>query len=389
MIKKGRANKVYKRGDSPVYYLDYTDPLTGKRIRRSSGKSSKEEAERELTIALGTTATNIKSYTLSQIMVLYENPETNPRKKQARMDGTTYGDAYAKSFAMRVKRLRKFMQVNCPRFLELRVSRLKRTDLKTIKEILVDKLGQKRSSQQYFQAIKIMISQCVEDGIIEVSVGAGLKDIHYEEKRRYAIAPEIIRSIINARDSFPSDEEWAFFTVLATTGMRASEVLALASFQIANGVLTVNRALKSHNKDDIGLPKWNITRVIPLSSLTQEALEAITPDEYGRYFHHNRCWAVSAFNRIQGMISILSPDTKKITAHILRHSLNSNLLALGLSPVLVAEYLSWSHQNMLDIQERYTHILAKHMLPIADAIDSLYGKDGILLYTPENSALQM
>lgn len=62
----------------------------------------------------------------------------------------------------------------------------------------------------------------------------------------------------------------------------------------------------------------------------------------------------------------------EMKSHTLRHSMNTNLLASGLPPLLVAEYLSWNHQCILDMQQRYTHVYAEAMRPVADRIDELY-----------------
>ena len=186
-MKQGRKDRIYKRSDSPVYYLDYSDPYTGRRIRRSSGKTTLEEAREELEIALHARKKDLRLLTLSDIMLPYEDPETNPRRKQARMDGTPYGEQHAKHFAYVVRKLRKEMQEICPRFLGLRIVRIRRADLKAIKELIVDDMGQTRSTQSMFQALKVMLSQCVEDGIIDSSPGTGIKDIHYKEKKRKCV----------------------------------------------------------------------------------------------------------------------------------------------------------------------------------------------------------
>lgn len=374
MIAEGRKDRIYRRPDSSLYYLDYTDPYTGRRIRKSSGKHTYEEAMEVLEVLKNTSKQDKNNITLSDIISLYEDPSTNPRKKQADIDGTSYGIGHAKHVAYLARKLRSEMEKLCPKFLNLKIVKITRMDLKTLKTLIVEDLGQTRTSQSLFQEVKVMLSQCVEDGMIPASPGNGIKDIHYQEKKRSALTPDVIKALIDHPEEFANTEEWALFTVIATTGMRLSEALALAHFQIAHGTLTINRALKSTAKDDVGLPKWNIVRAIPLSEITKKALDSIEPDETGRYFHHNKCWATTCFNRINGMAKAMHMGIDNLTAHVLRHSLNSNLLALGLSPVLVAEYLSWSHQELLDIQQRYTHIQVQHLHPIAEAIDSLYGK---------------
>lgn len=51
----------------------------------------------------------------------------------------------------------------------------------------------------------------------------------------------------------------------------------------------------------------------------------------------------------------------------------------GVPDVLVAEYLSWSHQDQSilsssDMLANYTNLYVEHLQPVADKIDSLIGE---------------
>ena len=158
-----------------------------------------------------------------------------------------------------------------------------------------------------------------------------------------------------------------------------SEALAITADMLYDGTLTV-KALKSTDKDDIGLPKWEIQRVIPLSDTTLSALSAVTPEpNTGRYFHRGRSWGTRVFVHARLIACTAYPDMQDaysaMTCHSLRHSMNTNLLVARQPPALVAEYLAWNHQSLIDMQARYTHIYAEAMRPICDAIDAMYGSD--------------
>ncbi len=60
--------------------------------------------------------------------------------------------------------------------------------------------------------------------------------------------------------------DYTCFLPAASTGMRRSEILALQwrDINFEGGYLTVNRAWKGK---ELGLPKWNNKRYVPLSSL--------------------------------------------------------------------------------------------------------------------------
>ena len=40
---------------------------------------------------------------------------------------------------------------------------------------------------------------------------------------------------------------------------------------------------------------------------------------------------------------------------------------------LVAEYLSWEHQDQSKMQRRYTNLVASRLIPVADMIEKIYG----------------
>ena len=81
---------------------------------------------------------------------------------------------------------------------------------------------------------------------------------------------------------------------------------------------------------------------------------------------------------IDGIIFEDEEAFNMLTPHKLRHALNTNLLAdQGIedgkvTENMVAEYLSWEHQDQSRMQRRYTHLVASRLLPVADLISKIY-----------------
>lgn len=371
---------VFTRVSSPYWQVVLKDPVTGKRTRKSSdmliAKVSEANAIKEVVKIQERLNCRKMGATLKEVISLYENTETNPRYHQAKIDGSHYGTEHASRVSTHAKWLNETLAVEAPKIINKPISEITRLDMKALKEIIVEKKGKCRQAQHILRTLKSFFSQAEEDGLVENSVARGLRDISYKVKIRPAMEASDIATLIAKRDVFTTDEEWAFFTILATTGMRQSEVLAMSSEQLFENTLTINRAIKSSDKDDIGDPKWGVPRVIPLSKITMRAINALTPSSNGRFFNRSRYWGGTTFRKIQYLAIISFPDDKAIwsqmTAHVLRHSMNTNLLVEGMNPVLVAEYLSWSHQTLIAVQQRYTHIYAKKLQNIADCIDKLY-----------------
>ncbi len=392
MAKTNNHPLVYQRKDSPYWFVRLKNPITGKVIRKSTGMSDYDEAFEYAKIELMKLNYGYKSHeqwisglTLKAMITLYSDPDTNPRFKQAQDDGSKYGKEYAFAVASHSKWMLQAFNEEAKNILDMDVAEIRAYQLKVLKGIIVAKKGHTRGAQIKFTLLKTMFSQAHEDGIIDISPAKDLKDIAYKEKRRSAVDFEIIYKLICAKDRFLDIEDWAFYTLLATTGMRRSEVLAINANKIHNGVYTLDSAIKSNNKDDIGLPKWDIVRVIPLPRIALWTLSFLTPAENGRYFDKGRYWAVESFKRTKNIAISIFPEERetweKVTAHILRHSLNTNLLANDVSPVMTAYYLAWQHQALIDMQQRYTHLQAMKLKSVADNID-------IMFPIPEDGAIQ-
>ena len=70
-------------------------------------------------------------------------------------------------------------------------------------------------------------------------------------------------------------------------------------------------------------------------------------------------------------------DERWLTPHAARHSLNTHLLASGLSPLLVQTFLGWSSAEsrvLTRVQASYTHLRLLKVEEVAEAVDRIYGK---------------
>ncbi len=129
--------------------------------------------------------------------------------------------------------------------------------------------------------------------------------------------------------------------------------------------MVVDRAFKNDVCTMIGLSKWDKIRTIALPEIAQDALLSL--------FHNKDDIPVTYRNLATIMTKIEKAASKldglempeywpKLTPHILCHSINTMLRLEGLPDVLVAEYMSWEHQDGNKIQEIYTHVYARDLL---------------------------
>ncbi|MCK9192131.1 MAG: tyrosine-type recombinase/integrase [Sphaerochaetaceae bacterium] len=375
-----QVKNVYLRNGRKTYYFRYTD-ANGVRCQRNTNSTKKKEALIIANQIIG----NEDSYlsprlTLSNMIAQYENLETNPRRRMALTDGSAYSDSYGSLQTRYAKYLDDLLSKKMPSLLSRQINSIRRADLHKIKEIIVKEKGHCRTAQLMYEQLRRMFNQALSDGILEKNITDGERGISYKRNNRKAVAPEVLAEIIDHKDWFDDDKSWAFFTVLATTGLRLSEALGITPSRINNGVLTVDRQLQymPGKKTTFIPPKCGITRVIPLSKITISALEVVLLKKRKNQpvFTIIRSNINPMFKTIRTLASEVFPQYKdsiiSMTSHALRHSLNTNLLIHGSNPILVAEYLSWKHQELIDMQQNYTHFVAMNLKPIADAIDNMF-----------------
>ena len=379
------VGKLYKRG--AVWYFRITGD-NGKRIQKSTGKTKKGEAleyAQEYLLNLGKgDVPYMHCPTLKEELTLYLEPTTNPRYRQAQLHGAFYSLGHARQVARLMDLMMKAMEKNAPGILDKPVDQITRRDMKDIQIACVESHGHTRTAQHMFSTLKTVFSHLREDGIIAQSPSAGIPEIGYEKKVPIAIEPELIAWMLTRADLFPSTQFYNYITVLATTGMRRSEALAIDTQHLHEGILLIDQQVSPHT-DKMVKPKWGIVRAIPLPSLARQALAAQKPYNNGLLFDLSINDVASAMIKLKAALKAVDQDNKdvwdKLTPHILRHSVNTNLLVSGANPVLVAEYLAWKHQELVDMQRRYTHMVAMNLKPVADMIDKLY--------TPSNDIKQM
>jgi integrase len=269
--------------------------------------------------------------------------------------------------------------------LERPAYQLSRRAVKDVAPLIVKLYGQTAKARAVYKLLKLILRQAADDGIIQTSPAQGLPDIKAVKTREiHALPPEDISLAISKPHLFPSDFARDLFIVLASTGLRRSELLALIPSQIQEGTLVVDRAYKDDSCKVVGTPKWGKVRVLYLPNIAKEALQRIFSERMSIDISSRtlRLWLASIGQHVANVEGMKMPDAwRTMSPHTLRHSLNTMLLLSGASPILVAEYMSWEHQLMMQeqsasVQKRYTHLYARNLKPVADMIDSLLGIEG-------------
>jgi len=160
-----------------------------------------------------------------------------------------------------------------------------------------------------------------------------------------------------------STEAWYCFQLVAVTGMRCGEALALPWGCVSKEEIAIVNAWKDTHEQ--GEPKGEKPRIIPASRIAWRIVEdyratrtSMLSDDDLLFCNpvsgerRGTAWwrknFLSAMEKAE--LSVFDSYGHKRTPHSLRHTLNTILLAEGVSPILVREYLGWSedsHKSLL------------------------------------------
>lgn len=378
-MKKMKLPSPYKQGN--VYYFKAT--INGVRRTFSTSETTKDGADRYIKRFMSELDVDhvpvTKTPTVESYIKLFTDTKTNPKYKQARITESHYGDDHAKHIVLAASRLLDLI----PReILKRKISLLTRQDCIKVRDAIHKKFGNTSPADNTFRAFKSMINFASEEGWTKgASPALRLSDIKYKKTKRIAIPIDDIVELLNHEEYFYSEWEWLYLLSIASTGMRRSEAAALHAeqFKLSKGVplLKIDRARKDSSWDTIGEPKWGIVRTIPVPKILWTYIKpyvdkggSIFPDITRRkiddFFARLKCYAPQ-------IKEMEAPELfKEITPHILRHSLNTALLIEGINEIMIQEYFAWKHQDNT-VQEGYTHLYARNLIPVAEAIDSFFG----------------
>jgi integrase len=241
-------------------------------------------------------------------------------------------------------------------------------------------------------AVKTILSEAAFRGDIPADPGSRVGNIKYEQRERGVFTAAEVQGILSARPGEMKTEPLAdtLIAMLFCTGARVGELRALrwGSVDPDTGRARITEAFK--DSKEIGTTKWNKPREIALPQLLRERLKRWRgKSEFtdpGDFVLSNGDGAAMGIEHVKNIFSrtltaaqkakILKIEERWLTPHSARHTLNTMLLAEGLSPLLVQSFLGWSSSEgriLTRIQAAYTHLQLLRLEDVAAKIDELYG----------------
>jgi integrase len=182
-----------------------------------------------------------------------------------------------------------------------------------------------------------------------------------DKKDMQVWTPEQFDQFIEHVDSYTFK---AYFTLLFRTGLRRSEGKALLKTDLKNGILTIDKSIRSNASGFRPLKNVSSRRKIQLDEQMVEMLNPLLKPPGRFLFGNDEPVGISSIQRqfVDGIAKCNKELTKKdlpllpvIRVHDLRHSHASNLISKGANIVAVSKRLGHSDVNMT--LKIYTHLM--------------------------------
>lgn len=413
MSAKKKYPEPYRRDNSRLYYFFYTGK-DGKRHKVSTGEVAKEKARDFIREYMDSQRTTASTLTFAEYAAPYFLSDTCPHFIRLRQEGKSIGLNHLGSCRSLLER----HILPDSTFANLPIAQLKRGDLLDLRSrILKTGLGT-NTVNKCVSVIKTILSEACFRDDIDSNPGAGVGNIKYEKLERGVLTPEEVgrflsflsrrtrqltsiadgakpirrgaKSSMKELQSKLALRDEAMLAFLFCTGVRAGELRALrwSSIDLKTGRCKILEADKG--LDGIGKPKWGKTRDIFVATIAldriktyKESLALQIPAEFfvfgtaegkplGYEGLHNVLETAIAEAR---EAAIIPDDDRWISCHAARHTLNTNLLAAGVAPLLVQSFLGWSSSEariLTRVQEAYTHLSLLCVEDVAKEVDQLY-----------------
>ncbi len=263
----------------------------------------------------------------------------------------------------------------------VRISEIKRADILDFRERMVEKMGYTRTVQQAVSVLKTILKEAYfrEDIIRDPTAGVGVTK--YQPAEIGTFSAEELRALFPASSPGPWKDltGYGVFLTAATTGMRRGEILALTwgCVHFDGGYLEIRQAWK--DRHELGPPKWNKTRTVPLPALLAETLEQIrnrgrhtAPDDlvfcYPNGSRLGGTWWAKRFAAALETVGI-DRKTRNLRPHSFRHTLNSLLRNRGYDAARIRAALGWADEA---VQDSYTHWSTESLTGHREVVDSLF-----------------
>lgn len=283
---------------------------------------------------------------------------------------------------------------------QLRIKNLKRSDIKRLYNMLLEKRGLKISTiDSVHTVLHQVITLAVEENYMRINIADNLlkelkqsHNIHAERRRGLTVPEQDLFIEFIKSEKTPYYHWYPIFTVMINTGMRVGEITGLrwCDIDLEEGLITVDHTLVYYNHGDEKGCYFNVhqtktragTRVIPMLPVVKEAFLMekeyqefnnlkcnVTIDGYTDFIFINRFGNVQhqgTLNRAIRRITRecndaqLSKNSKnpvllpRFSCHSLRHTFTTRMVEAGVNIKVIQNILG--HADFSTTMDIYTDV---------------------------------
>lgn len=343
------------RKNGQVYYYR----LEGSRVYKSTGKRNLVDARAFAKDAWEKSQNPkfaLEDVTLAKALEPYYT-DSCPHTLRVRAEGKTVG---AYHMAQGRASLNKYV-VTEP-LGKMKLGEIRRSTIIDWRDSLVKKYGLRSAVKYAVTYLKTAVKEMYFREEIDRDPTAGIGMLKVPTKPRDRFHDEELAKLFEGRPgNFASSLAWDLFRFAVLTGMRRGEILALAWAQVnfSRSFISVERAFTTYGQE-ISTPKWGKVRIAPMLPEAREILLR-QPQEGEFVFHYpggahlGGTWWEKNFKAAMKTAGITRPG---LTAHSLRHTLNSIWRAAGVPDYIIRASLGWTRESTQDI---YSHITPENL----------------------------
>jgi integrase len=261
-----RYPEPYLRSTTGKYSFNYTDPKTGRQKQKATGATTKRDARLFIKTFMDSLVRGDTDLTLGDYSRNFYVWDECPRIRRILNEGKNIGKNHA---------------ANCRSWLDrfvikdpistIKMQDIRRAHILDFRERLRRKGHSASKINSIVNALKGVFSEAYFREDIPRNPGSGIGALKYEKKQIGAFTPEEVKKFLN--------QEWKnqlakkLFTLSAYTGMRSGEVLALTWQKVDFGSGTIRIDTSWKTTTEMGLPKWDKIREIPMPAEVHSMLK--------------------------------------------------------------------------------------------------------------------
>jgi len=358
---------LFRRGKY-WYYWTYDD--YGKRLRFSTGERRKMDAEDEcerrknLGCLIYYYEPKKKPATLAEYAEGFWDYDTSP----VIQDKIQRGGRFSKKLAITYQGY--FTNHIKPVLGHKSLADITKQDIRSWLLSLPQKGLARKSANNIFGSLRAILTQAVDEGILDHNVASQVKPLIAPKKRRGAFTQEQVRLLF----STPWENRYAYIGcfLASRTGMRVGEIRALSTNQIHPDHILVDASWSDN--EGRKCTKSGFGRKIPITDEIYDLLKEIMPPRPGLLFTRDgitpvgQNWFTSSLRRrmdiLNGklpekdsgtegyMFDYMNPE-EKLSFHSFRHYLNTRLIAADMPQNKIQAIIGHESPEMT---EHYAHL---------------------------------